>query len=501
MSLRPSRFQSSQAVVQAAPRRNASRQYVLILQPRTSRNSLLRTVIGEQFGRAKVVRSGEELLSFVRKRAVRFVVCDMTALGSTGLQTLRQINTENPHLPLVAVVGAKRTNDAFYSMREGAWDCIFLGTREDIAQQLRASVRRVYARARRESADQGERALKLFSEAAMNARDPLAIIDSAGSIQFFNSMFAQMATRIGKSQLELDGYSLPKLLSGCDDQLATEFSLQLSTAEPSSTWRGRLHLSDHRGDLLCYALQLRAVEHDPSSQFVWFQNISELVQIEQRTEDLVSTTSHDLKGPLGSILNSVELIENGAPDESRDQQLKLCIASCARNALSIVDSLISVQQIARGVMPHAPQACSAQQIIEEVLLDYRPFAQAKGIALTKDIDCNSQALLDPMGFRRVASNLLHNAIKFTQVRGEVSVRLAQTDGRLTLSVLDNGPGIPAEDIPTLFQRYTRSPSQASIDGSGLGLFICNSIVHEHGGTLQVENVPQKGCCFKASFPQ
>jgi signal transduction histidine kinase len=115
-----------------------------------------------------------------------------------------------------------------------------------------------------------------------------------------------------------------------------------------------------------------------------------------------------------------------------------------------------------------------------------------------------ETLADPHGIEHVVSTLLSNALKFSPPERPVTLSLRCAGGRATLSVRDEGPGIVAEELPRLFQRFHRVPGVAVQAGSsvglGLGLYICKAIVERHGGRVEVESVVGEGSTFSVLLP-
>jgi signal transduction histidine kinase len=107
---------------------------------------------------------------------------------------------------------------------------------------------------------------------------------------------------------------------------------------------------------------------------------------------------------------------------------------------------------------------------------------------------------DPLALERVFANLLHNALKFTPRGGKVTIGSAQHNGEARAMITDTGPGIVAEEVSTLFDKYRRTESVYSQEGTGLGLFIVKTLVEAHGGRIEVESRMGQGACFSGCLP-
>ncbi len=120
------------------------------------------------------------------------------------------------------------------------------------------------------------------------------------------------------------------------------------------------------------------------------------------------------------------------------------------------------------------------------------------------IDCPAdlpEVLADPIRLEQVMVNLLHNAIKFTPSGGEITISANVLDGQIEFSVKDTGVGIPAIDLPRIFERFYKADRARSSGGTGLGLAISRHLVEAHGGRIWAESVEGKGSTFHFSIPQ
>ena len=131
---------------------------------------------------------------------------------------------------------------------------------------------------------------------------------------------------------------------------------------------------------------------------------------------------------------------------------------------------------------------------------FQPLAEERGIGLSCDARGRLAVLGDPSRLRQLATNLVDNAIKFTEPGGAVAVRVETSEGRATLEVSDTGGGIPPDRLPHIFERFYQADPARSSGGSGLGLSICRWIVEAHGGSIRAASDPGRGCTFTVELP-
>jgi len=244
--------------------------------------------------------------------------------------------------------------------------------------------------------------------------------------------------------------------------------------------------------------------------------IEERNQIARQREDFVSRLTHDLRTPLIAADRMFNLFLEGALGELTPQMQEVLpsMIRSNQNLLQMVNQLLEVYRYEAGAKSLTFSNVNLQDLLQEVVMELRPLATAKNIALGFATACSPtlatrfEVAGDRQELRRVFTNLVGNAIKFTD-RGAVKVVLTcvtadPTNGPtssqpwLVIRVKDTGPGIPAAERTTLFQRFRQGNHTRS--GSGLGLHLSRQIVEAHGGTIEVESIVGQGSVFSVRLP-
>ena len=222
-----------------------------------------------------------------------------------------------------------------------------------------------------------------------------------------------------------------------------------------------------------------------------------LEQLFDARRELVAWASHDLRAPIASMQAMLEAIEDGLA--SPDDYLPI-LRGQVRTLSTLVDDLFELARIDAGVltlelrrMPVAPLVASALRLLQ-------PEAEARGVALSSNVDEEAEARLAPDKFERVLFNLLTNALRHTPTDGSVAVRLERRSSDLLLRVEDSGEGLPDEAPARMFERFWRADRARSGSGAGLGLAIARGLVEAHGGRIWAENRPQGGACVSFTLP-
>jgi light-regulated signal transduction histidine kinase (bacteriophytochrome) len=266
-------------------------------------------------------------------------------------------------------------------------------------------------------------------------------------------------------------------------------------------WREEVRLRSHPWTAsnieAAEELQRRAIEVDLQRRF-----LSEQRAVRAR-DDLLAVVSHDLRNPLSSILLQTEVLLRPSPaeDEGRARVLRDNAERIRRSAAhmrALTDDLLDLASIEAHRFTLRLQSVESRGLIEEALLAASPLAEAKRITLAVELIETPKLEVDPERILRVLSNLLGNAIKFTPEGGKINVRAERRGDDLLIAVADTGPGIPADDLPHVFDRYWKAAA-SSKPGSGLGLYIASGIIEAHGGKIWAES-SAGGARFSFTLP-
>ena len=225
-------------------------------------------------------------------------------------------------------------------------------------------------------------------------------------------------------------------------------------------------------------------------------------ELDAMKSEFVATVSHDLKNPLGTILGYSWLLEE-EPNLSAEQQsfVKAIRESVERMQL-LVGNLLDLAKIEAGVdLEREP--CMLSEIVAAVWHEHVGAAAAKDIVFEKRVQPEMPTLVaNKLRVTQALSNLVSNAIKYTLPHGHVTIEASATADTALLRVVDDGPGISAEDQSRLFQKFSRvgSAEMQMVHGTGLGLAIVASVVESHGGRVWVESEPGRGSSFCIELP-
>jgi two-component system phosphate regulon sensor histidine kinase PhoR len=232
--------------------------------------------------------------------------------------------------------------------------------------------------------------------------------------------------------------------------------------------------------------------------------VTELQRLGRIRRDFVANISHELRTPVTTLQLVTETLANALRDNlaaAPDLLTKL------RGQIELLNQLteeaMDLALIESGQMPLKLVEAHLAGLLNQVLDLLRPQAEQKQIAIDAQISSDLIVLADSAGAQKVLRNLLHNAIKFTPSGGRISVRARRDADNIEIQVSDTGIGIPAKDLPRIFERFykaDRARAQGEARGTGLGLAIAKHIVEGHGGRIWAESVEGRGSTFHFTLP-
>ena len=250
-------------------------------------------------------------------------------------------------------------------------------------------------------------------------------------------------------------------------------------------------------------LEARAVARGPAElselASAFNEMASNLDELFESRRQLVAAASHDLRTPITAIEAMHEAIEDGLVDV--DYYLPAMRAH-ARTLRVLVDGLFELARIDAGSTKTKLRVASLHEVIEECLRAIDVEALTRDIALHTDFDpAMPQVRCAPEQIRRVVTNLLTNAVRFTPTGGAIVVRTEATDDEVRVLVEDDGRGLSPETQQRMFERFWRDdPARSSRENSGLGLAIAKGLIEAHGGRIWAENRREGGARVAFSLP-
>lgn len=230
------------------------------------------------------------------------------------------------------------------------------------------------------------------------------------------------------------------------------------------------------------------------------RHAAEIDALFRSSEDLLRMLSHDVRTPLTVVLNHAELLRR-SPDAAPEEIARRAgaIATSARRIASMVSDLVDMTQLEIGQVRLAPRRLA----FREFALELRGRLAGAVAAERVDVEAapGDTVVADPDRIERVLVNLLSNALKYAPADTRVTLAGRAEPDSFVIAVGDRGPGIPADQLPHIFDRFYRAPATAEKPGLGLGLHVARLLTEAHGGRIEVESTAGQGSTFRVILPQ
>lgn len=332
--------------------------------------------------------------------------------------------------------------------------------------------------------------------------DGLVLLEPSGQVAFMNPTAIELLG-LQRSALPADPFPVSALplpaagrLQECLDRVRdTETMQEFEFQEPDRC-----------------VLQLRRVDLRSGSgrsygQLIHLHDITRERVIDEMKSDFISLVSHELRTPLTSILGFSSYMLTGRMGEVSDTQ-KTALESIHRQAKrlsAIISDFLDVSRIESGKIEMRKENIPVAQIASRVIEDLRPQANEKQVRVSAEAHESPYPLValgDEQRIAQVFTNLVGNALKFTDPNGSIAIRLSRDNGELVCSVADSGCGIPPDELERVFDRFYQVEKVVTrkTGGTGLGLAIVKNIVEAHGGRIWIESELGKGTRVSFTLP-
>ena len=355
------------------------------------------------------------------------------------------------------------------------------------------------------------------SDVVINAIDDgVLAISKDGNIELINPSAQQIIGWDQGDALGLNWKSVLKLVTsdGKDvEDLENPIAQSLSKNQP--THNDKLFLLTSSEKRILVSIVSSPVGTDGEGIIVVFRDITKEKAEEREQAEFISTASHEMRTPVASIEGYLGLALNPATahidEKARDFITKA--HESAQHLGRLFQDLLDISKVEDGRMKNNPKIINVNEFLKDIFdglttkadekqLNYIFMPDIVGESKEKSLQPIFYANIDPDHFREVVSNLIENAIKYTP-SGEVVVNVTGDDKQISVSVKDSGIGIPAEDIPHLFQKFYRvdNSDTREIGGTGLGLYLSRRLAEAMSGNLRVESKYKEGSTFYLEIPR
>lgn len=335
--------------------------------------------------------------------------------------------------------------------------------------------------------------------------DGVFALDRSGRIILFNKAACELTGRtIGEVAGQLAEKVMPFRSGG--ELVMTRFLALGGSADKTGEWEG-LELYRADGHSLYVNVQAVVLKDDPNgiAALVTFHDLTKSHQLEEMKIDFVALAAHELRTPLTEIKGYLDILNTEAKGLTKAQKKFLTQAIASASDLgNLMHNLLNVSRIEHGEISYRPELIDYRTFVIDTVEGLQDRARQQHRELTFKVPPGPLMVMgDPSALHEVVENLVANAITHTPTgTGHIEVEVITRRTSLETTVSDNGAGIPASAISHLFTKFYRVNELKSLSrGTGLGLYICRSIIDAHGGNISVKSIEGQGSQFTFILPR
>ncbi len=476
----------------------------------------------EGFSDAHFFNSPKDALTFLKDNQPDLVISDFLMPEMNGLEFLSEVKKLYPEVSKILLTGYADKENAIKAINEiGLYRYIEKPwNNDDLIINIKNGIERSYLlselRQKISELEDAKKELEKYSHnleqiveertadlKQSNAKlegifnycaDGIVIINEDGIIEQVNPACETLIGLVGEKLLmtSIDDYLFSK---------KTFISKELHKLDESELLLREFYIKNPLSNTET-PVEISFARINPDDEYKRFvgviRDVTEQKKSDKLRDDFIATLTHDLRTPLLAAIQTLTFFLNGALGEL-DEKQKLLLATMQKSnedLLGLVNALLEVYKYDADKLELTKTNFNMYNLVEQVYNELQPLAQTKEIEFK--IECTNKDLTvnaDRSEIRRVICNLCGNAINYTQNGGRVVITLKNEGNDLIFSVSDNGSGIPQEDIPNMFQRFSQGTSKKRSTGTGLGLYLSRQIIESHGGKIWLESTLNKGSEF------
>ena len=479
-----------------------------------------------------VFNSPLEALEYIKKSEIDLVISDFLMPAMNGIEFLSEVKKMHPGATLILLTGyadkesaIKAINDiGLYRYIEKPWDnedlmlCIRNGLeRSHLLENLEQKIQEL-SQAKQKIEDYNEQLEHIVKERTAD------LIKSNTELEKANTKLSAVITHCadGIVTISRDGiiYQINpafEKICGLQDILRKDICNMISNDNNESICNrlnpeGDVLVRDYKivnaktGKLIPVEVSFAPIIsplHEEINYYVGvIRDITPQYEMERLREDFIATLTHDLRTPLLAAIQTLRFFQDGSLGELQERQQKFLETMLYSNQdmLGLVNALLEVYKYESGQLVLCKGFFSLNDFISQCIEEVTSLINKKHIELTVNKIENNNIYGDKQELRRVLANLLGNAINYAPSGGKIIIDAEIIDNDFAISVEDNGTGIPSEDIPKLFNRFSQGTSKKRSCGTGLGLYLSRQIVEAHGGRIWLESEFGKGSKFIFTIP-
>ena len=249
-------------------------------------------------------------------------------------------------------------------------------------------------------------------------------------------------------------------------------------------------------------IAIPVVYDEITGTLLMFQDLTEMRNLQTTRRELIGNISHEFRTPLAGIKAMTDTLRDGAVDEKETAMDFLArIDDEVERLTQIVSELSELSRIETGTVELRLEPLNLNLLIEDIITQLFPQIERQQLRINKKLISDLPSIeADKTRIRQTIINLIHNAIKFTEPGGEITITTRKDENLVTVDISDTGIGISKNDLPHVFERFYKVDRARTGGGTGMGLAIAKHVIEAHGGSIKVQSEEGKGSTFSFSLP-
>ena len=488
----------------------------------------------EGFSDVHLYNSPAEALDFLKLETPDLIISDFLMPEMNGLEFLTAAKKLHPEVSMILLTGYADKENAIrainetglYKYIEKPWDNddLLMNIRNGIERShllsdLREKIKELEA-AKKSLEDYSVNLEKIVAErthdlAVANSKlsgiinycaDGIIIVDNSGNIEHVNpaceNMIGLSETSLCKMKFQEIAYSNVKELNSSKENNGGIFGLGKDKTE--ILLRDYYIVNSLSGKHIPVEISFAAISSDSGVNTEKYVGVIRDVSVQKETErlrdDFIATLTHDMRTPLLAAIQTLRFFLEGAIGELQDKQKVLLstMLQSSEDLPGLVNALLEVYRFESGKLTLCKTVFNVKDLVMQCYDELKPLADKKNLEFITEFELSSdddEITADRGELKRVITNLCGNAVNYTNKDGKIVILTKTQNGDLIFSVTDNGNGIPKDDIPNLFMRFSQGTSRKRSTGTGLGLYLSRQIIEAHNGKIWVESKLNKGSEF------
>jgi len=455
-------------------------------------------VLSEEGFEVALAADGEQGLQMIGEEHFDIVLVDLMMPVLSGFEVLSHVKKNHPDTVVIVITGYATLEHSVRAMKKGAFDFI---PKPFTPDQLRAVVTKAikYNQALQDIADTNSRLRVMVNRLT----DGVMASDSDNHVVLANPAFLHMIGYHGEAVLGLsiEDIKVGEQLRNMIDRALVMASDKCTEITEEMTWGS----GDTKRIFNAKCAPFPGRSGVNIGTITVLNDITALKEMEQMKSDFVSMVSHEVRSPMNSLLMQIKVILDGLAGDVTDKQREILGRASGKilGLSNMVSELLDLSRIESGLISSEKEAVDMASLLAEQIDFHNPGAAEKNISLDLQVAGELPPVLaNPRSMEEVLTNLITNAIKYSQENSSVIVSALVENEYISISVQDNGYGIPAEDLDNVFNRFYRvkDKNTRTIIGTGLGLALVKSIVEAHHGTIKVTSTLGVGSTFTVLLP-